>query len=129
MEAQNPLITGTVMGGSAYPAGQFSLLSISDSNVLLSALKPADDGISTGIVARVWNLSNNPASCSLSLPGNSIASAWQLTHIETPLAPLTVTGGVLNDSLAAQQLKTYSLVPQNLLNASGGRTNLPSAKK
>jgi alpha-mannosidase len=129
MEAQNPLITGTITGGSAYPPGQFSLLSISNSNVLLSALKPADDGISTGIVARVWNLSNAPAGCSLSLPGNSLASARQLTHIETPLAQLTVAGGVLNDSLAAQQLKTYSLVPQSLLTMSGSRANLPAGKK
>jgi alpha-mannosidase len=129
MEAQNPLITGTVTGGSAYPAAQFSLLSISNSNVLLSALKPADDGIATGVVARVWNLSNSPASCSMSLPGNSIASARQLTHIETPLAQLTVVGGVLNDSLAAQQLKTYSLAPQNLLNAPGSGADPPPAKK
>ncbi len=69
MEQQNPLITGTVSGGSAYPADQFSLLTISNANVLLSALKPADDGIFNGIVARVWNLSNSPANCTLNLPG------------------------------------------------------------
>ena len=60
MEQQNPLITGTVSGGSAYPQDQFSLLTISNANVLLSALKPADDGIFNGIVARVWNLSEQP---------------------------------------------------------------------
>jgi alpha-mannosidase len=129
MEQQNPLITRTVTGGNAYPAGQFSFLSISNSNVLLSALKPADDGILTGVVARVWNLSNSPVGCAFSLPGNSIASARQLTHIETPLAQLTVAGGVLNDSLAAQQLKTYSLVPQNLLDAPGSGADPPLAKK
>jgi alpha-mannosidase len=129
MEFQNPLITGAVSGGSAYPAGSFSLLTISNSNVLLSALKPADDGIANGIVARVWNLSNSPASCTLSLPGGAIASAQQLTHIERPLNALPVTSGSVTDTLAAQQLKTYALSPQGLLVRWEGRPTPPPVKK
>jgi alpha-mannosidase len=113
-EHQNPFITGKVTGGSAYPPGQFSLLTISNANVLLSALKPAEAGIASGIVARVWNLSNSPLSCTLSLSGNAIASAQRLTHVERPLAPLPVAGGAVSDSLAAQQLKTYALIPNSL---------------
>jgi alpha-mannosidase len=113
MEHQNPFITGRVTGGSAYPADQFSLLTISNANVLLSALKPAEDGIAGGIIARVWNLSSSPASCALSLPGSGISSATQLTHIERPLTTLPVSNGAVSDSLAAQQLKTYALIPGN----------------
>lgn len=131
MEHQNPLIAGTIGGGSAYPPAQFSLLTISNANVLLSTLKPADDGILHGIVARAWNLSNSPASFTLNLPGDAIdpASAFHLTHIERRLAALPVAGGAMNDSLAAQQLKTYALVPQSLLARFPKRAYLPLAKK
>lgn len=123
LEHQNPLIAGLISGGTAYPADQFSLLTISNVNVLLSALKPADDGLAGGLVARVWNLSNNPASVMLTLPPDPIARAQHLSHIETPLADWPVAGGVLSDTLMAQQLKTYALIPQSL---SGLPTPTPS---
>ncbi len=111
LESQNPLITGTVTGGSLYPADQFSLLTISNSNVLLSALKPADDGIGTGIVARLWNLGSTDATCALALPNSSILSASELSHIETPLAAFPVNSGILNIPLKTQQLRTFSIKP------------------
>jgi alpha-mannosidase len=129
LEHQNPLITGLVSGGSAYPANAFSLVTISNANVLLSALKPADDGIFNGIVARVWNLSNSAANCTLNLPGDAIASAQHLTHIERPLATLPVTGGALSDSLAAQQLKTYALISQSFMAKFTNHTYVPLVKK
>jgi alpha-mannosidase len=128
-EHQTPLITGQVTGGSAYPPHQFSLLTISNANVLLSALKPAEAGIASGIVARVWNLSNSPASCKLSLPGNTIASAQRLTHVERPLAPLPVAGGAVSDSLAAQQLKTYALIPNNFTTSGNDQAAARLSKK
>jgi alpha-mannosidase len=129
LEMQNPLITGMITGGSTYPADQFSLLTISNANVLISAVKPADDGIANGIVVRVWNLSNSAASCALSLPGDEIASAQHLTHIETPVEALPVTSGVVNDTLAAQQLKTYVLLPQSSLAQFSNHTYVPLVKK
>jgi alpha-mannosidase len=116
LEHQNPLITGTVSGGSAYPVDSFSLLTISNANVLLSAVKPADDSVLQGVVARVWNLSSSSAAMALTLPPDPIIRAQQTSHIETPVADLTVTGNTVNDTLAAQQLKTYLLVPQSLSN-------------
>jgi hypothetical protein len=109
MEHQNPLVTGAVTGGSVFPEASYSLLSISNPNVLLWALKPAEDGIDRGVVARVWNLSNNPASFSLWWSPSSITRAEQTTHIETPLGEATVVNGELVASLAAQQLKTFSM--------------------
>ena len=49
LEHQNPFVTGAVTGGSAYSATTLSFLSITDPNVMLWALKPADDGISQGV--------------------------------------------------------------------------------
>ncbi len=126
---QNPLITGKVTGGSAYAADQFSLLAISSPNVLLSALKPADAGIYSGIVARVWNLSNSPASCTLNLPGDALDYAAQLTHIERPLTPLPIASGAVNDTLAAQQLKTYGLISHSLIAQFPNHVYLPLIKK
>ena len=129
LEHQNPLVTGKVTGGSAYAADQFSLLAISNPNVLLSALKPSDAGIFSGIVARVWNLSNSPASCTLNLPGDAIDYAAQLTHIERPLTTLPVASGAVNDTLAAQQLKTYALVSHSLTAQFSNHAYLPLIKK
>ncbi|MBN1312195.1 MAG: glycoside hydrolase [Anaerolineae bacterium] len=127
LEHQNPLVTGEVTGGSAYPETAYSLLTISNPDVLLWALKPADDGIEQGIVARVWNLAPSAANFSLTLTPGSIARAKHLTHVETPVADATVTDGVLTESLTAQQLKTFSLFLSgtNLLEAP---TNVSASK-
>ena len=52
LEHQNPLVGGMVSGGTAYPASSYSYLSISDPNVLLWSLKPAEEGIGEGVIAR-----------------------------------------------------------------------------
>jgi len=118
LEHQNPLVTGRVTGGNFYPETSFSLLTISDPHVLLWALKPAEDGMDAGVVARVWNFSAEPRAFALRPSIRWLADATQLSHIETPIGPATVADGALQDTLAAQQLKTYAL---RLL----GRTFLP----
>jgi alpha-mannosidase len=55
---------------------------VSDPNVVLWALKPAEDGPSQGVVARLWNLSGEPREFSLSVPA-SASRAKRATHIET----------------------------------------------
>ncbi len=112
LEHQNPFVTAMIDGiGShtrPYPADSFSFVNISDPNVLLWALKPAEDGISRGVVARVWNQANTPLSYTvrLALP---ITSAERLTHIETTIAPATVTSGQLNSAINQQQIQTHLL--------------------
>ena len=61
LEHQNPLVAGPVTGNSAsYPDKSYSLLRISDPNLLLWAVKPAEDGIANaGITLRVWNMSDS----------------------------------------------------------------------
>lgn len=50
-----------VTGGNAYPATSYSLLSVSNPNVLLWALKPAEEGV----IARLWNVADSQVSCTL----------------------------------------------------------------
>ena len=115
LEHQNPLVAGMIEGTGtqtrAYPANSFSYLNITNPNVLLWSLKPAEDGINRGIVARVWNQSNSPATYQLSL-SQPITSAERTTHIETTIAPGTVTSGVLNASINQQQIQTHLLKVQ-----------------
>jgi len=126
LEHQNPLITGQVSGtDAAYPADNFSLLTISDSNVLLWALKPADDGIAVGVIARVWNLAGSASTFALSLPNNTLLSAAHTTHIETPLTNLPLTNGTLSDTLQPQQIKTYALTINNLATTLDKKVFLP----
>ncbi|MEW6285752.1 MAG: glycoside hydrolase [Chloroflexota bacterium] len=113
LEHQNPLTAGRVAGGDAYPETSFSLLSQVNPSVLLWALKPAEDGLESGLVARVWNLSERAESHSLSIEGG-IAEALVLTHIETPAAIANVEDGRLVDLINAQQMKTYALFPSGL---------------
>jgi len=115
LEHQNPLVSGEVLFDKEIPLKtplpeiQFSLISVSNPNTLLWALKPAEEGIEHGVVARLWNLSNTPEQAKLTLtPG--VASAQRTTHIETPLESLAVgPDGSVQASFARQQLQTYKL--------------------
>jgi len=108
LEHQNPFVVSEVHGGGDYPADFYSFLTIDNPNVLLWALKPADDGIDAGIVVRLWNVSQDKQDFSLRV-GGEIKKALALSHIETPVGDVTIQNGVLVDSLNAQQMKTYAI--------------------
>ncbi len=108
LEHQNPLVTGVVSGaGRAYPETSYSLLTVSDPNLFLWALKPADDA--DGIIARLWNLSSQAVSFSLGFAERPVASAWQTTHIETILGAAAVSAGALSATIGPQQILTFLL--------------------
>jgi hypothetical protein len=75
----------------------------------LWALKPAEEGIESGIIARVWNLAGGPRHFSLSLPATGIDTAQRTSHIETDVAPAAVSAGRLSDDLGREQVATYRL--------------------
>ncbi len=109
LEHQNPLVTGIVAGGSGYPGTSYSLLTISDPNVLLWALKPSEEGMERGIIARVWNVASVPKEFSLSFADSSVNAAMHTSHIETDISAVALANGVLASSAATQQIKTYRL--------------------
>jgi len=112
LEHQNPFVAGLIDGTGtqvrAYPANSFSFVQISDPNILLWALKPAEDGIGRGIVARVWNQGNSAVGYTLGL-SRPVLSAEKLTHIETTIEPATVNSGQLNANINQQQIQTHLL--------------------
>ncbi len=113
LEHQNPLAAGRVNGGDDYPEGSYSLLALDNPNVLLWSLKPADDGLEAGVVVRLWNVSAEKGSLSLSFDGG-IAEALSLTHIETPTGIAMVRDDKLTDLINRQQIKTYAIFSARL---------------
>jgi alpha-mannosidase len=111
MEHQNPLVTGRITAdGGAYPEMTYSLLSVSDPNVLLWALKPHDGGIEQGVVARLWNVSATGVRAELSLTP-ALVSAFRTTHIETDLESIRLTGSnSVASSFQLQQMQTFRLL-------------------
>jgi alpha-mannosidase len=107
LEHQNPLVTGAVTGASpTYPEKSYSLLTISDPNVVLWALKPAEEGAEKGIIARFSNLTNKPVSAIVAtkLP---LSRVWKTSHIETDEAELKPGAGPLKLPLMPQQLASF----------------------
>ena len=110
LEDQNPFVAGQVTGGNAYPETSFSLLSSTNPDVLLWALKPSEGGIDLGIITRFWNLSVNANDFSIQLHGG-IENASQITHIETNPTPVPLTAALLKASAKPWQLRSFSIVP------------------
>jgi alpha-mannosidase len=104
------------MNGGDLPDKSYSLLGNSNPDVLLWALKPAEDGAESGLIARFWSPGDKAQAFTLSLDGG-IASAARTTHIETDLAPLPVAGGRVQGQAAPTQIVTLRLVPSASGNA------------
>ena len=116
LEHQNPFVTARLTGTPAgpLPADTLCFVRMPSPDVLLWALKPAEDGASAGTIARVWNLANAPRTFSLSLPTLSEIVATRTTHIETDLSGGVADGGVMSDALERQQMATYRILPAPL---------------
>ncbi|WP_338869139.1 glycosyl hydrolase-related protein [Spirosoma sp. SC4-14] len=109
LEDQNPLVTGAVTGTQAtYPETTFSLLKSDAPGLLIWTLKPSEEGINNGLIARFWNLNKTDATPTLnwSLP---IRRAWQTTHIETNEQSLNPAKNSLKTNFNARQINTYRL--------------------
>jgi alpha-mannosidase len=110
LEHQNPLVAGVITGGHSYPEKQFSLLSTSEPDVLLWALKPSEEGIAKGIAARFWNMSEKPREFTVQLDGG-VQKAWNLTHLETETGTASVVESSLHARAAQWQIMTFRLLP------------------
>jgi alpha-mannosidase len=110
LEHQNPLIAGSVTGTKDDYGNNFSLITISDPNVLLWSIKPSEEGIANGLITRFWNLKNQPVSPVINL-NPAIESAWETTHIETNKHELTPENGALSIFLNKNQIKTFRIFP------------------
>ncbi|GAB3892135.1 hypothetical protein GCM10028803_04650 [Larkinella knui] len=109
LEHQNPLVTGAVTGNrNSDPQSTFSLLTTSDPNVLLWSLKPSEDGIGAGLMARFWNFNGKPVTPTITV-AKPIRRAWKTTHIETNEQLLKPDNHTLPIRFAPHQLNSYRL--------------------
>ncbi|MGR3715210.1 MAG: glycosyl hydrolase-related protein, partial [Thermohalobaculum sp.] len=106
-----PALVGAVTGdGTApYPAAGFSMLGVSNPNVLVWAVKPAEEARG-GVILRVWNQAGTDQALTVT-PGAGIAlsAARRVTHIETDIGAATVTGGALAAVVGHDRMETYRL--------------------
>jgi alpha-mannosidase len=108
LEHQNPLSASWIYGENGGTQNNYSLLSINTPNVLLWSVKPAEDGISKGLITRFWNMDSKPLSPVVRL-SKPIHSASQTTHVETDELILKPINGVLKAEFNQFQMKSYRL--------------------
>jgi len=109
LEFQQPLITKMISGDidAVLPADKYSFLQIANPNMILWALKPAEEGIkNNGLIARVWNL--NDASVKSELRFNKkLSYANETTHVEVNMNRVSFNQNKLMINTQGQQMKTF----------------------
>jgi len=108
LQHQNPMIAQKITGGSGYDSKQFSLFTVSDTNVMVWALKPAEEGIDKGIIMRVWNLADINKAVTISSI-SAIVRGFSATHIETDDKAIPVEKGKLNNIIGHNRIQTFRI--------------------
>lgn len=112
LEHQNPLVCGMVTGTTPrLPGDSFAAVSVSNPAVLLWALKPAEEGIGQGLIARLWNVDDAAQAATIQIAPRKIGSAQRTTHLETDESVEAVAPAGLAGAFARQQLRTFRLRP------------------
>jgi alpha-mannosidase len=128
LEHQNPLRAAAVTGGAGYPEGVYSFASLKDNDTILWALKPAEEGIGSGVIARVWNVAAEPRRISLSL-AEGVVQAEKATHIETSTGAARVEAGAVQADAAASQMLTFRLHTRQSQRANALRNDVPPGRR
>jgi hypothetical protein len=105
LEHQNPLIAGRIKGNSLYKDPSYSLFEVNNPDVLVWALKPAEEGIDNGIIMRVWNMNGRDETFTITSP-SGISRCFLTSHIETDISEIKPESGVLNLKIGHNQLQT-----------------------
>lgn len=108
LQHQNPMTAQKITGGSGYDGKQFSLFAVSDTNVIVWALKPAEEGIHKGIIMRVWNLAYINKAVTISA-NSTLAKTFSTTHIETDDKAIPVKTGKLKTIIGHNRMQTFRI--------------------
>jgi alpha-mannosidase len=105
---QNPLqaipVPHNQLGPLAAPTASF--LSVDAPNVAVTALKPAEEG-DRGWVVRLWELDGVGTHFNIDVSAFGPTAAYEVSLIETDVAPAALTGGVIQGSIEPNQIKAY----------------------
>ncbi|MBK8882041.1 MAG: glycoside hydrolase [Bacteroidales bacterium] len=108
MEHQNPLVAGRINGRSGASKKTVSMFEVSNPEVLVWALKPSEDGIDSGIIMRVWNMSDDDEDVVIS-SYSEIISCRLTSHIETDISEIKPESGVLKLKIGHNRIQTYRI--------------------
>jgi alpha-mannosidase len=108
LEHQNPLVAGRISGRSGGYGAQISLFTISDPNVLIWSMKPAEEGIDNGIILRVWNMDDQDRNCSISST-YPIEKCGEATHIEKDGNSISPASGTINTKIGHNKIQTFRI--------------------
>jgi alpha-mannosidase len=110
LEHQNPLCTGKVNGNGPLPEFNYSFCAINDPDVIVWALKPAEDEAG-GILFRLWNLSTQVKNIVLTPNMGKSISAMEVSHLETHQKALETRADQVFIQLLSQQIKSLIVYP------------------
>lgn len=108
LEHQNPLVAGKTHGDGGAYRSEYSLVSVSNPEVMIWAVKPAEDGIGEGVIVRMWNMSDEDEDCILGT-GWKLKSAVRTTHVETDIEKVDLRKGRLKLEMGHNRIETYKV--------------------
>jgi alpha-mannosidase len=105
---QNPLHAVALQRSQAGPLSQpvASLLGIDAPNVVVTAFKPAEES-DRGLVVRAWELDGTATDFSIDASPLHALQAWSTSLVESDVAPVPVTNGRIQASLAPREIGTW----------------------
>jgi len=107
-EHQNPLVAGKIAGDSGLYGSQLSLFTVTDTDVLVWAMKPAEEGIDDGIILRLWNMNNKDRDIIISSM-YQIIKCYNATHIETNRSEIIPEDGKLKLTIGHNRIQTFRI--------------------
>ncbi len=105
-EHQNPLMAGKVTGKSGSYGLEFSLFKVSDPDILVWTVKPAEEGIADGMILRLWNMNNKDRDITVTSAGK-IVKCNNATHVETNMSEITPVDGNMNIKIGHNKIQTF----------------------
>ncbi|HVZ96513.1 MAG TPA: T9SS type A sorting domain-containing protein [Chitinophagaceae bacterium] len=129
LDHQDNFTTGQISNQfGTLPKDAYSFMAISDPDVLLWALKPAEEGMDTrGAIVRAWNFSNTATSPNI-IFNDGINVAKNVTHVETDISNASFSNNVLYGNFGKNQMKTYRVQLNTSVALSIGVTSFTGEK-
>lgn len=110
LEHQDAFTTAQVNNTSGFlPADSFSFVNISDTNTVLWALKPSEEGMNVnGAIMRVWNLSDNSVTPTISFT-DDLSLVKNVTHIETDISDLSFSTNSTTVTIGNNHIQSFRI--------------------
>jgi alpha-mannosidase len=108
LEHQNPLITGQITGTTGGYGLNYSLFSIANPDILVWAVKPAEEGIASGIILRVWNMNDHDSDFSVAA-STPLVRCYRDTHIEVDKEKIDPIEGELKVKIGHNHIETFRI--------------------